>query len=216
MRPDGKRLFSLARLQMAFWLFLVTSAYFLLFLMIDDIDTITSSVLVLMGISAGTALGAAVVDSGQNREKDPRQNLADVDLSKMPREIRVALQERLSRYLAQQQSLRDAAVAGDAAAQPGAGEKVTALGAEIDRIKRQLWFFGLRRWQVVMYDLLGDDGSIGFHRFQIFVWTIVLGIIFVARVYQNLAMPEFSSTLLEPMGISAGTYVGFKLPEAKI
>ena len=46
-----------------------------------------------------------------------------------------------------------------------------------------------------------------------FVWTLVLGIIFIASVYNNLSMPEFSSTLLGLMGISSGTYLGFKVPE---
>ncbi len=35
------------------------------------------------------------------------------------------------------------------------------------------------------------------------------------EVYNELAMPEFSATLLGLLGISAGTYVGFKLPETR-
>jgi hypothetical protein len=38
---------------------------------------------------------------------------------------------------------------------------------------------------------------------------------FVASVYNELAMPAFSATLLGLLGISAGTYIGFKLPESK-
>jgi hypothetical protein len=52
-------------------------------------------------------------------------------------------------------------------------------------------------------------------RVQIFAWTIALGIIFVSFVYNNLAMPEFSATLLGLMGISSGPYIGFKFPEEK-
>jgi hypothetical protein len=40
-----------------------------------------------------------------------------------------------------------------------------------------------------------------------------LGIIFVASVYDGLHMPEFNSTLLGLMGISAGAYVSLKFPE---
>jgi len=43
----------------------------------------------------------------------------------------------------------------------------------------------------------------------------VLGDIFGVSVYGNLAMPEFSSNLLGLMGISSGTYIGFKFPEQK-
>jgi hypothetical protein len=66
---------------------------------------------------------------------------------------------------------------------------------------------GLRR------DLLWDGNGMSFHRFQIVVWTLVLGFIFVASVYAELTMPDFSATLLGLMGISSGTYLGFKLPE---
>jgi len=62
-------------------------------------------------------------------------------------------------------------------------------------------------------DLLTDAGGINFHRFQMVVWTIVLGFLFCVGVYMNLAMPQFSTTLLALMGISSGTYLGFKIPE---
>jgi hypothetical protein len=64
-------------------------------------------------------------------------------------------------------------------------------------------------------DILSDSSGYSFHRFQIFAWTIVLGIIFVSSVYNNLNMPEFSPTLLGLMGLSSGTYIGFKFPEKK-
>jgi len=63
--------------------------------------------------------------------------------------------------------------------------------------------------------LLGDREAISFHRFQIFIWTIVLGLIFIYDVYDDLAMPDFSATLLGLLGISAGTFIGFKLPDQK-
>jgi hypothetical protein len=62
-------------------------------------------------------------------------------------------------------------------------------------------------------DLLRDGSGISFPRFQIAVWTIVLAIIFIRKVYQDLTMPEFDSSLLGLMGISSGTYLGFKFPE---
>ena len=62
-------------------------------------------------------------------------------------------------------------------------------------------------------DLLTDVNGITLHRFQILIWTLVLGFLFVLGVYRDLAMPEFSGTLLALMGISSGTYLGFKIPE---
>ena len=45
------------------------------------------------------------------------------------------------------------------------------------------------------------------------IWTLLLGVMCFYSVCNNLAMPEFSGTLLGLMGISAATYVGFKFPE---
>jgi hypothetical protein len=41
-------------------------------------------------------------------------------------------------------------------------------------------------------------------------WNLVFGVIFVRAVYYKLAMPEFSNDQLLLMGISNGTYLGFK------
>jgi hypothetical protein len=60
---------------------------------------------------------------------------------------------------------------------------------------------------------MSDQTGISLHRFQMFVWTLVLGVIFIASVYRSLEMPEFSAGLLGLMGISSGTYLGFKVPE---
>ena len=62
-------------------------------------------------------------------------------------------------------------------------------------------------------DLVTDDrGAVALDRFQIVAWTIVLGGIFLYSVIWDLTMPEFSATMLALMGISSGTYIGFKLP----
>jgi hypothetical protein len=42
-------------------------------------------------------------------------------------------------------------------------------------------------------------------------WTLVLGIVFLRQVYNELAMPEFSPSLLMLIGISSGTYLGLKV-----
>lgn len=66
-----------------------------------------------------------------------------------------------------------------------------------------------------LQDLLTNIDGYGLHRVQMFVWTLALGVIFIAKVATTLALEEFDSTLLALMGISAGTYLGFKLPETK-
>jgi hypothetical protein len=90
-------------------------------------------------------------------------------------------------------------------------EDVKRVAAALSLAESQQSFLRLRPWLRATYDLLGDDGHISFHRFQVAVWTLVLGFVFVTRVLSELAMPEFSATMLGLMGISSGTYLGFKL-----
>lgn len=211
LRPDGRHPFSLARAQMAFWFYLVSASYFLLWLITGDTDTITSSVLTLTGISAGTALGATIVDSGKSGGVDLNLRVADVDLQAGRARIRAALKEQWlaarCELAAQQGGSSEAA----AAAGPGRGDE--SCRARVRRLETQRDFFSRPAWKSFLYDLLGENDVISFHSFQILVWTLVLGIIFVVKVYHELAMPQFSATLLGLMGVSAGTYVGFKLPE---
>jgi hypothetical protein len=69
----------------------------------------------------------------------------------------------------------------------------------------------LKKW--FLMDLISDGNGISFHRFQMVVWTAVLTVVFIRSVIRDLAMPDFDATLLGLMGISSGTYVGFKFPE---
>jgi hypothetical protein len=43
--------------------------------------------------------------------------------------------------------------------------------------------------------------------------SIVLAFVFVRAVYVDALMPDFDATLLGLLGISSGTYLGFKFPE---
>ena len=45
------------------------------------------------------------------------------------------------------------------------------------------------------------------------MWTIVLAFVFLRAVYADVLMPEFDTTLLGLLGISSGTYLGFKFHE---
>ncbi len=62
-------------------------------------------------------------------------------------------------------------------------------------------------------DLISDDKGVNIHRFQLVVWTILLGFFFIRNVVTNLDMPQFDDNLLILMGISNGTYVGLKVQE---
>lgn len=90
--------------------------------------------------------------------------------------------------------------------QEAASRRAQRLIAQRDRLQR---YSPLMR---LMDDWLTEDGSVSFHRFQMLAWTLVLGLIFFTHVCVSYAMPEFSGTTLALMGISSGTYLGFKLP----
>ncbi len=157
--PAGKLPpYSLSRFQMAFWSFLVVAAYLFIWMITQELDTITGSVLALLGIGSATALGANIIDT----EKPGAA--ADAD-------------------------------AGAAQPQPAVSSPKGTVS------------------QGFLRDVLSDGEGVSLYRFQLFVWTLVLGVIFIASVYDGLEMPQFNPTLLGLMGISSGTYLGFKVPE---
>src|SRR6185503_20500614 len=76
--PGGGKLrpYNLGRTQIAFWFFLVYVSYLVIWLITDALNTITPSLLGLMGISAGTALGEAMIDSSKdNANEDQSRSL---------------------------------------------------------------------------------------------------------------------------------------------
>jgi hypothetical protein len=147
--------YSLSRFQLAFWFILVVAGYVLVWIVTGELDTITESILALIGIGSGTALGAALIDT-------PNVSQQNTDTAPPP--------------------------------PPPPAQSTRGF----------------------LTDVLSDPaGGVSIHRFQMFIWTLILGIIFVVSVYKDLSMPEFSATLLGLMGISSGTYLGFKFPEKK-
>ncbi len=143
------RPYDLGRVQTAFWFLIVSTAHLCVWLTTGDFNTLSPSVLGLMGISAVTGLGPRLMGASGN---DTDQPVADP-----------------------KSSIHEPISAG---------------------------FFT---------DIISDANGYSFHRFQIVLWTVLLGIIFVSYVYDNLAMPQFSGSLLALMGLSAGTYLGFEL-----
>lgn len=161
----GKAAYSLAKCQMAWWFFWVVAAFMLLLMVTWDYNTITNGTLALIGISAGTGLAGAVVDS----------------------------------------STKNSLIAKLNAVPPPSPSEAAAIQKQIDTPASVNF----------LDDILTDSVGISFHRLQMLVWTLVLTVVFIGSVYYELIMPDFSATLLGLMGISSGTYVGFKFPETK-
>jgi len=150
------------------------------------IDTLTPQLLVLMGISAGTALASATVDSSKRNEAQAAQRKALDSVQEATKLLALA--------------------PTDALLQQKATQAKTDLAA-LDRALTGPLASGF------LSDLLTDTNGYSLHRLQVMVWTILLTIVFWASVWTDLAMPQFSDTLLGLMGISSGTYIGYKLPE---
>ncbi len=217
-RPDGRRPYSLARGQMAFWFFLVIASYFFLWIVTGDMDTLNASVLALIGISAGTALGSAFIDASKPISAGSSGNQPIVDVTRPHNEVLAELKKLRAETQQELEALQKARALISPSDKHALDENEQQQNEVRKRLANYRWqsaYFGWPTWRGVMYDLLAENNQISFHRFQIFVWTLILGIMFVANVYSELAMPEFSATLLGLLGISAGTYVGFKLPETK-
>lgn len=84
--------------------------------------------------------------------------------------------------------------------------------ADVDKLSAWKWVKEYET-QGLFKDLFYDENGSALHRLQVLFWTIALGFVFGFGVWQNLAMPEFSDTLLALMAISGGSYVGFKVAE---
>jgi hypothetical protein len=211
--PGKLRPYNLGRTQMAFWFFLIYVSYLVIWLITDALDTITPSLLGLMGISAGTALSESMIDSSKDDAKAGQlQNLN-------------AERETLAQTIATLQSQIDnlnamtAPTPADLSNRDTLNKQQQENRTALAQIDIQIQALTVPVTAAVsggfLKDILSDSSGYSFHRFQIFAWTIVLGIIFVSSVYNNLNMPEFSATLLGLMGLSSGTYIGFKFPEKK-
>ena len=214
-RPAGGKLrpYNLGRTQMAFWFFLVYASYVVIWLITDALDTITPSLLGLMGISAGTALSEAMIDSG----KDTATAGQLQDLTAEKESLAQTIPDLQTQLAGVQE--KEAMTPDDISNRDNLNQQLQNARTRLAQINQQIQALippasaGISAG--FLRDLLSDGNGYSFHRFQIFAWTIVLGVIFISSVYNRLTMPEFSATLLGLMGISSGTYIGFKFPEQK-
>jgi hypothetical protein len=183
---------------MAFWFYLVVAAYVYICVSTLQSHIPMGSVLGLLGISSTTGLAAVFVDKQKNASSQNQRN------------VLLAEQKALSSRIAE---LSAASVTSGSPAEAELAQRkyrLDEVGAAINQLAAPSV---PAKSKGFMRDILDDGESISFHRFQIAIWTIVLGTVFVWAVYRNISMPEFDASLLTLMGISSGTYVGFKFPE---
>ena len=211
--PGKLKPYNLGRSQMAFWFFLIYVSYLVIWLVTDALDTITPSLLGLMGISAGTALSEALIDSGKGTTNENQQQDLAGEKQSLEQSI-PGLQSQLDSINAKATLLPE-----DTSNRDSLNKQLQDARTRLAQVTQQIQALTPSAATGVscgfIADILSDSSGYSFHRFQIFAWTIVLGIMFISSVYNKLTMPEFSATLLGLMGISSGTYIGFKFPEKK-
>lgn len=214
VKEDATAAFSLSRVQMAYWFALTIIAYAFIWGITGDRDMINNDILALIGISAGTFLGAVSIDAGKKSQAQSSLPTATANL--------VHTENTVAALAAPPAAA--VPVGGGAAAAPAsvpsADPATVALAKHAVTIQQQaLYRLGCQAMappqKNFLSDILSDETGISFHRFQIVAWNLVLGIIFIQYVCTTLSMPTFGNTLLGLMGISGGTYLGFKFPEQK-
>ena len=219
---EGKlRPYSLAKVQAAWWFFIVIGCFLLIYLITGEY-TMTEQALILIGIGTGTALGASMIDSSKSSSADnelgtlrPQEAKLKAELDLLDQQItdtQNAIAANAAITDSEQAALqtdRDS-LAAKTIERAEKSERLEALRLQIAEARA-----GLQKPTSTGFwdDLVTDADGPSFHRFQRIVWTGILGVLFLAAVYRSLAMPEFNGTMLALMGISAGTYLGFKVPE---
>ena len=204
-RADGYRPFSLARAQMAFWFLVIVGASLFLWIATGQLHILNETCLWLIGIGSGTALGSAVISESESPNAAPEKN-------RLARNRCEPLEDFRARLDAQIVSVTSA----EAAAAPG--PEKTALAARRETLKTQrqeLPAMNPSAWRRVLEDWLTDNRVYSFHRYQMFVWTIVLGMVFITKVWQFRELPTFDGTMLALMSLTSDTYLGFKLNGVK-
>ena len=214
-RPEGVEPVSLARTQMAFWFVLIAAAFLFLWVTTGNVATINGTCLVLLAIGTTTALSSAAIQGNRDRRKD----LSDVlrrtpyEMLKMtPLEMRAAIEARKKEL----EESAPGSITSEERAQEN--EILKRHEEEIDCFlkKQPSWlpapvYFWRYRLRTIFEDLLTEEASTyDFHRFQILAWTLVLGSVFVVKVFNERVMPVFDTNVLLLMGISSGAYLGFK------
>ncbi len=192
LRDQKNGYYSLGKSQMAFWGLLVALAFTGIWFLTGTMEHIPDQVLILIGISGATGLSAIVI--GENK-------IAASQL-KMETNIR-SLQ-------AEQKQLETELNASGSSFPPGSMERLVQIKAEMEKLSLQP---DAPQSDGFLRDICNNGDGLSFHRLQVVMWTLILGVVFINDVSKVMSMPEFSNTLLMLMGISSGTYLGFKFPE---
>jgi hypothetical protein len=206
--PVDQRPYSLGRFQMVTWFCLILTSFLFIFVVTSDLNSITAESFVLMGISGTTALASVAID----QSKDGPPSRVEKNLNAMgikTRDDAEKLYEAEDDSVSADTVIRGAHIPAHSASGQAASNSPTVkqLRSEYEAQVKDF------RSTTFLKDLVNDANGPTIHRWQILIWTVILGAIYLGRVYANLETPTFGANLLALMGISGGVYLGFKIPE---
>jgi hypothetical protein len=197
--------YSLSKSQGAVWFFVIVAAYLLIGMVTGDwASSINSTALILLGIGAGTVLGSAAIDVSKENS-DQQRAAADLARTTLDRLETTDIPAKEKESDDPANSARKEQLKGE----------LLRLTEERDK-QRSAYRKLTHESENFITDILSDANGVNFHRFQMAVWTVLLGFIFIKEVYENLAMPAFDQTLMGLLGLSAATYLGLKIPEPTV
>ena len=153
-RPDGQRPYSLARGQMAFWFFLVIASYFFLWVVTGDMNTLNASVLGLIGISAGTALGSAFVDASKPVPVGSSGNQPIVDVTRPHLEVLAELTQLRADTQKELEALQKVRATISPSDKEALDENERQQNEVRERLANYRWqsaYFAWPTWKGVMY-----------------------------------------------------------------
>jgi hypothetical protein len=185
-QPNGtpyRRPYSLAQTQMTWWFCIVIASFVYLALEGKDLQHILTNESLIL-IGIGT--GTALGAAAIEQTKTPP---AQTPFNQLP---------TLGKFNE---------VLKQIAALPAGTPVPAALIAQRNTLAKELASEDFFR------DILTDVDGVCLHRFQAVAWTVVIGIFFVYGVVSTDAFPPLGTTILGVLGISGGTYLGFKIPE---
>jgi hypothetical protein len=198
---DGKSMpYSLSLVQAAWWFVIVLGSFFFIWVVTGQYDY-SATAIILLSISLGTALGGSVIDI--NKQGRTEDNVSGNELELLLAEKR-RLESQLTEMTKSGERRSDPSKFSDVKKQYD--DLIVKLGQKFpSAIGHHSEGFCL--------DILSDANGVSFHRFQMAIWTLALGVFFIISTLGHLEMPEFNTTLLALMGVSATAYLGFKIPE---
>jgi hypothetical protein len=198
--------FSLAKNQMALWFFIIFSAFLFVTVSTGQAAAMSTTALTLIGISGGTALAAVFIERRKDSIDDKQRVELEAEKSRLIDELDGKDGLKLKRNV---QNIDPTEAARLDALINTRIQRLDVVNKALEE-KPAPAPLKSRGW---LTDILSDEHGLSFHRLQMAAWTVAMVGVFAVAVWRTFAMADFDATMLGLLGISSGTYLGFKFPE---